>query len=63
MREVASKQEHTNKKLSALEDIVMPEAGACEAMWLDAEIGILNAMAAFRFSANERGAPQSRREI
>ena len=52
-----------DKELQTYTDQIMNQQQYRSGIFSNVMSPILNAMAAFRFSANERGAPHSRREI
>ena len=52
-----------DKELQTYTDQIMDQQQYRSGIFSNVMSPILNAMAAFRFSANERGAPQSRRDI
>jgi|TARA_B100000035_G_C20528794_1_gene348674 hypothetical protein len=52
-----------DKELQTYTDQIMDQQHYRSGIFSNVLSPILNAMAAFRFSANERGAPQTRREI
>ena len=52
-----------DKELQTYTDQIMDQQQYRSGIFSNILSPILNAMAAFRFSANERGAPHARREI